>query len=241
MPSSTVAPSKYLLGTRVDGQWGGAVVDSATLTALRAAGQFPDMWHFRGGRAAAVQSMTDSYVLSTRAGDAGSDVWVDQAPDADGRLAWMYDKAVTGFSAVSRDQFYDDLENTLPALIIAGPGKNAVPFDPAVSFQQGAILPRRVLVPVEAFADVVPPKTVGSRTDVKTYSHWKDGVWTVIFERDRRTAQVDDHDLNPDLSMYSFAFSVHDDHAAGRWHFVSFPLTLGGTGSGAAIQARFNP
>lgn len=227
--------SKYLLNTRVDGQVGGATLPALDLDALKLALKFPDMWHFRGGRAAAVQSSTDAFVLDARRGDSGTDVFSTNNLDANGNPLWMYDKAVTGFSVVTREQFAADLGNTLPALVVDGPGKNAVPFDPAGTVPGGAILPRRVLKPVESLVD-----NGGSRTNVKTYSKWEAGTWTVIFERDRETTNPDDHALNPDQQNYSFAFAIHDDNVAGRWHFVSFPVTLGAETSNATIKAKFN-
>ena len=62
----------------------------------------------------------------------------------------------------------------------------------------------------------------------------------MIFERDRETTNPDDHALNPDQQNYSFAFAIHDDNVAGRWHFVSFPVTLGAETSNATIKAKFN-
>lgn len=174
-------------------------------------------------------------MLDERRGDSGTDVFSTNNLDASGNPLWMYDKAVTGFSVVSREQFADDLDNTLPALIVEGPGKNAVAFDPAETLPGGAILPRRVLKPVESLVDLG-----GSRTNVKTYSKWEAGTWTVIFERDRETTQADDHTLHPDQLNYSFAFAIHDDHTGGRWHFVSFPVTLGAESSSATIKAKFN-
>lgn len=227
--------SKYLLNTRVDGRVGGPTIPALDLDALKLALKFPDMWHFRGGRAAAVQSATDAYVLDARRGDSGTDVFSTNNLDANGNPLWMYDKAVTGFSMVTREQFAEDLGNTLPALVVDGPGKNAVPFDAAQTVPGGAILPRRVLKPVESLVD-----KGGSRTNVKTYSKWEAGTWTVVFERDRETTNADDHSLNPDQQNYSFAFAIHDDNVAGRWHFVSFPVTLGAEGSSATIKAKFN-
>ncbi|HDP90198.1 MAG TPA: hypothetical protein ENN42_09670 [Thioalkalivibrio sp.] len=223
MPGDTGA-SKYLLDV-----------------ADRAAGEFLDMWHFRGGRSAAVQSLTDGYVLASRAGDSGSDVFSTNALDLEGNPTWMYDAAIMGFNALPRDAWWNNLENA-PPLIIAGPNMNAAPFDPTVAFDDGAIIPRRVLVPVEAFADVDPPKTEGSRTDVKAYSKWtEDGTWTVIFERDLDTGDLEgDHFIALDVP-YTIAFAVHDDHAAGRWHHVSFPVTLGSDATGATIKAKLNP
>lgn len=50
--------SKYLLNSRIGGAAGAEKLSQAELDALKLALKFPDMWHFRGGRAAAVQSST---------------------------------------------------------------------------------------------------------------------------------------------------------------------------------------
>jgi len=36
---------------------------------------------------------------------------------------------------------------------------------------------------------------------------------------------------------YNFGFAIHDDHTAGRYHYVSFGYTLGLDNAGASINA----
>ena len=235
----------YLLSTRV-GDWGSDPVDQATIDALKLAGEFPDLWHYRAARTGPVQSTTDAYLLQTRGPDAldfgttGTNPFVqNEDPIGSGNIKWMYDDAVMGFNAWPRSEWNAEDQNA-PPLIIGGPNANAEPFDPGVDFEDGALIPKWALQPVE------PGVTGGSRADVKTYTTYAvdpdtgEGTWTVVFERARVTGNADDHDLNPDSEDYTFAFAVYDDHSNVRWHHVTFPVSLGTEGSGADIEAHYN-
>jgi hypothetical protein len=217
--------TKYLKISRVGGGGANDAVDDTAIAAYMNAGTFPDMWHFRGGRGAAVQTLTDGYVMSTRSSDSGAHPYATNSP-APGN--YMYDIDVMGFHALPGDEWADNMDNAPPLIV----GVNAVEFDGTVEFNEGDILPRRRLT--------VPGEPRDSRNDVTAYSSWKDGVWTVIMVRDRDTGHAQDHVLNPASVNYTFAFSIFEDHSGGRWHHVTFPVNLGTTGSGAIIQAAAN-
>jgi hypothetical protein len=223
--------TKYLKISRVAG--GGATDELTDISALQAAGQFPDMWHFRGARSAALQTLTDGYVLEKRASDSGAHPY---ATNTAGEGGWMYDAdwmeaeygvRANGFPA----ELWAELGDNAPPLIR---GVNAVEFDPTAAFTEGDIIPRRVLDASFA-AD-------NSRNDVAAYSSWEDGTWTVIFERDLVTGNADDHALDgiANNQTYTFAFSIFADHTGGRYHYVSFPTTIGMVGADADIEARGN-
>jgi hypothetical protein len=229
--SSTAGDRSYSVGTETN-----AEVTAGTVTG------FPDMWHWRGSRAAAVQTLTDGFVMASRASDAGANPWATNTAAAGNYMyddVWMAayitanypdytgEKAVNAFPAALWD---DELDNA-PALILDGVNANAVPFDAvAAGFVEGDILPRIRLTSLAS----------GSRNDVKTYSSWQDGTYTVIFQRLRDTGVNDDHVLDPDVENYSFAFSVFQSHTQHRWHHVTFPVTLGMEGGTATIKAKLN-
>ncbi len=242
-PVDEPATAKYLLsGTSANGTYDTSSESNADVLAGTTA-SFPDMWHFRGARSAIINTVTDGYVMDSRANDDGSNFYATQDPDeVTGELEWMYDPAwmadfiaehapdyegETNVSAIS-DDLWEALEQNAPTLVLEGPNANAVAFD-AAEVNEGDIIPRRILTPQD-----------NSRTDVNAYSAWEDGTWTVIFERARDTGNPDDHVLNPGAESYSFAFAAHQENTVHRWHHVTFPVTLGMEGSGADIEAKLN-
>ena len=72
-------------------------------------------------------------------------------------------------------------------------------------------------------------KASGARSTVKAFSNWDDGVYEVVFVRERKVSingeKTTDHVFEPD-SGQTFAFSIFDDHASNRGHYVTFPLGL---------------
>ncbi len=243
-PTDEPATSKYLLsGTSANGTYDTSsesntdVLDGTTTS-------FPDMWHFRGARSAIINTITDGYVMDSRANDAGDNFYATNDLSDDTSDRYMYDsewmaawieanfpdyEGETNVNALPAALWDEALENA-PTLVLEGPSMNAVAFDAVTAnFEEGDIIPRRILTPQD-----------NSRTDVNAYSAWEDGTWTVIFERARDTLNNDDHALNPDAENYSFAFAAHQENTVHRWHHVTFPVTLGMEGSGADIEAKQN-
>jgi len=70
-------------------------------------------------------------------------------------------------------------------------------------------------------------------TDAK--GELKGDTWTVNFTR-KLTGGEGDVKLEPGKA-YNFGFAIHDDHTAGRYHYVSFGYTLGLDNSKADINA----
>ena len=230
------------------GQYGVSTGDSAANDAEKAAGAFPDMRHWRGGRSAGVQSLTDGYVIGNRASDSGSHNYTDNsfAEDANG---WMYDAEwMADFIAENFPGYVGETEvnafpgalwdaalQNAPHLIVAGAGANAVPFEADAAFPEGSIIPSRFLTPPSELA-----ANGGSRNDVHAVSGWEDGRWTVIFERALDTGNGDDHEINFAADSYTFGFAAFQDHTQHRWHHVTFPVTLGMEGTWSDIRAKFN-
>jgi hypothetical protein len=218
---------KYLLISRD----GAGPKTAAELAEMRANGDFLDLWQFRAARGAPVYTPSDDYVLHYRLHDIGGvHAFFDQMP---GDMRWMYDGNMLGFNAIPMDEYEQRIAAT--PLISEGPYKNAVPYDPAAKFEEGDILPRRVLRTAS-----------GNRGDVTVYSHWENDTWTVIFKRALVTANSSGPNATDkalDLAggkTYTLGFGVFDDFTTSRRHYVTFPLTLGSEATGAAIRARAN-
>jgi len=61
-------------------------------------------------------------------------------------------------------------------------------------------------------------------------------VWTVTWTRPLDTGQPEDDKILREGETYNVGLAVHDDNVTTRFHFVSFPLTLG-IGAEADIEA----
>jgi hypothetical protein len=203
--------TKYLLNSRnVDesdepGAWD-AVKSEDELEALFHSGQFLDMWMWRGSRGGALGYADDIYIFDSRHGDDGTSMFYSQSPPFD----FMFDESVTGFNAIPGDRF-EEFVGDFPLV----PGVNAVEFDPDIEFQEGDIIPRRVLRDPD-----------GSRADILANSWWEDGRWVVVMRRALDTGNPDDHVLEP-RRTYFLGLAVFDDHVGNRYHHVSFPVTIG--------------
>lgn len=212
----------YLLLTREpgaehepDGAWA-QVRPSAEVEGLFEEGKFLDLWQFRGGRSAPMQSASNDHILEYRwSGRTGVNSWFNQDP-TDGqyqRSDWMYDPQATGWNAIHLHDFEDQIEDT--PLITEGPRTNAVPFDPDADFQEGDMIPRRIL-----------REATGSRDAVDAYGMWVDGRWTVTFVRELDTGNPDDK-VFQEGRVHTLGFGIFDDHVSNRRHHVTFPITLG--------------
>lgn len=208
--------TKYLPMTRNRlGQWDD-MAPEGVLRKLRDAGYFLDLWHWRAGRSNPVGQADDQHVGTGRDGDAGSSSY---ATNWDGDLKQprvMFDVASAGYRAlkwddvtggrISQDQTYALIQGV------------AVPFDPNAGWQNGDVLPRRILRP-----------GAKSRGDIRVVGQgrWTDGYWDVTLSRALDTGHPEDDKILKDHGSYDVAFAIHRNATGGRWHYVSLPRTLG--------------
>lgn len=104
---------------------------------------------------------------------------------------------------------------------------SAVPFDPNAGWQNGDVLPRRII-----------KSGCGSRSDIKVVgqSGWVDGYWDVTLARAGHGQSPQDDKNLRDHGTYNVAFAIHRDATGGRWHYVSLPQRLG-----LAMRATSSP
>ncbi|MFN4130045.1 MAG: ethylbenzene dehydrogenase-related protein [Paracoccaceae bacterium] len=208
--------TKYLPATRNRlGKWDDMAADS-DLMKLREAGYFLDLWHWRAGRSNPVGEADDQNVGTGRDGDKGSSSY---STNWDGDLKQpkvMFDATTAGYRSlrwdevtggtISQDQTY--------ALIQTA----AVPFDPNAGWQNGDVLPRRIIRPgTESRGDI----------RVEGQGRWADGYWDVTLARALDTGNPQDDKILKDHGSYDVAFAIHRNATGGRWHYVSLPRTLG--------------
>jgi hypothetical protein len=219
---------KYLPATRRDINDWSSVVPEEELTALRKAGYFLDLWHWRAHRSNPIDVSDDEHVFQIRSGDAGRGPFTDNWDPEKNQPRFMLDPEKTGRRALrwedltQRKLGFDDVyfisESTAKA------------FDASHQWQEGDTIPRRLLRPGD-----------GSHGDIKVLgkARWWDGYWDVALVRAMDTGHPMDDKILVDKHVYNLAFAVHRDATGSRWHYVSLPVTLGLGRDAALVAARF--
>jgi hypothetical protein len=219
---------KYLPATRSNINDWASVVPEEQLAALRKAGYFLDLWHWRAHRSNPIDASDDQYVFELRAGDAGRGPFADNWDPEKRQPRLMLDPDKTGRRALSWDDLknrklgFDDLYFITEA--------TAVAFDASYAWKDGDTIPRRLLRPGD-----------GSHGNIKVAgkARWQDGYWDVTLTRAMDTGSPADDKIFVDRRVYNLAFAVHRDALGSRWHYVSLPVTLGLGRDADLTAARF--
>jgi hypothetical protein len=220
---------KYLPATRSNINDWKSVVPEEQLAALRKAGYFLDLWHWRAHRSNPIDASDDQYVFELRGSDAGRGPFADNWDPQKQQPRLMLDPDKTGRRALNWDDLiqrklgFDDVYFISEA--------NSVPFDAAHAWKNGDTIPRRLLRATE-----------GSRGDIKVAgkARWKDGYWDVTLVRAMDTGNPANDKIMVDKRVYNIAFAVHRDALGSRWHYVSLPFTLGLGRDAEIVAARFD-
>jgi hypothetical protein len=185
-------------------------------------GQFLDLMQWRGHRSNAVGMADDGFVLQYRLFDEGKNPFSSNIDSATKAPKYMFDEAKVGLKSLTESDISD---LSKPYAIIRE--ENAVPFDPGAGWSKGDILPGIVVSREDA---------TGSAADNSMATGtWEDSMWTVAWTRPLDTGNADDKAMQ-EGKVYNVGVAVHDDNVTTRFHFVSFPFTLG-IGAEADIQA----
>lgn len=183
---------------------------------LKAEGQFVDLMQWRSARSAPTNSADDGYVFEYRLNDKGTTVFTWNFDKKSGLPKYMYDKSVTGFYALNREDFNDLSKNI--AMI---EGVNIMLYD-ASKIEEGQYLQGRL-----------NRQGAGSAADNnEILSSWEDGKYTVIFKRKLNTGNPEDDKIMKLGGTYDFNIAIHDGQTTTRFHYVTFPFTVG-IGDGA--------
>jgi len=215
---------KYLASTRTDAaaSWD-KTKSREEIDKIKAAGGFLDLMQWRAARSGPVGMADDGYVLEYRNFDEGKNPFSWNIDRKTMTPLHMFDAAKVGAKALRAE----DIGNAAkPAAIIKE--TNAVPFDPNAGWKEGDILPGRLL----------------SRTDAKgsaadndaAFGTWKDGTYTLVWRRKLDSGHPADDKIMKVGGKYTVGLAVHDDNVTTRFHYVSFPRTLG-IGVDADIRA----
>jgi hypothetical protein len=216
---------KYLPATRSNINDWASVVPETELAALRKAGYFLDLWHWRAHRSNPIDVSDDEYVFEVRGGDAGRGPFADNWDSEKNQPRFMLDPDKTGRRALRWDDLmqrklgFDDVYYISETI--------AKPFEANFAWTDGDTIPRRLLRPGD-----------GSHGDIKVTgkARWTARYWDVTLNRAMDTGDPMDDKIMVDKRIYNVAFAVHRDATGSRWHYVSLPFTLG-LGRDAEIAA----
>ena len=215
---------KYLPASRNDpaaAAWDDTKAEDE-IAALKEMGQFLELMQWRGHRSNPVAMADDGYVLEYRLFDEGKNPFGSNMDSGTNAPKFMFDEAEAGFKALSEA---DIGELTEPYALIRE--ENAVPYDPDAGWREGDILPGLILSREDASGSAADNDNV--------VGTWEHGMWTVTWTRPLDTGHADDKALK-EGEAYSVGVAVHDNNVTTRFHFVSFPFTLG-IGTEADIEA----
>jgi hypothetical protein len=220
---------KHLPETRQDINDWRSVVPEDQLAALRKAGYFLDLWHWRAHRSNPIDASDDQYVFEARYGDGGRGPFTNNWDPQKQQPQFMFDPQKTDRRALN----WDDLTNRKLGFddVYYLTEDTAAPFDAAYACKEGATIPRRLLRRGER-----------SRSDIKVAgkARWKDGYWDVTLRRAMDTGHPADDKIMVDKRIYNVAFAVHRDALGSRWHNVSLPVTLGLGRDAELMAVRFD-
>lgn len=206
---------KYLALTRTDenASWD-KTKPKDEIARLKAAGVFLDLMQWRANRSGPVAMADDGYVLEYRNFDDGRNPFSWNVDRRTMTPLFMFDAAKVGARALR----VEDIGNPMkPGSIIKG--ENAVAFDPNAGWQEGDILPGRLLSRNDARGSAADNNAV--------YGVWKDSTYTLVWRRKLDTGHPGDDKVMKVGGQYTISFAIHDDNVTTRFHHVSFPMTLG--------------
>jgi hypothetical protein len=205
---------KYIPDSRTDGSSWDKVKSAEEVAELKSQGRFLDLMQWRGHRSNPVGMSDDGYVLEYRLFDEGTNPFSWNVDRSTMTPKFMFDADKAGSKSITLDDIGDP---SRPVAIIRE--QNAVPYDPDAGWEKGDVLPGRLLSRVDA---------EGSAADNDaSEGTWEDGTWTLTWSRPLDTGHPEDDKILEVGGVYDVSFAIHDDNVTTRFHFVSFPMTLG--------------
>ncbi|MEX2356323.1 MAG: ethylbenzene dehydrogenase-related protein [Thermaerobacterales bacterium] len=205
---------KFLPDTRTNPHDWRTLKSEEELQALQEAGYFLDLWHWRAHRSNPIGFADDQHISWYRLGDDGRGAYTTNWDGDAATPAFMFDPAQTGQHAMrwdrvlNREYGQDDFYYLSEEI--------AVPFDPDHGWQEGDVIPRRLL-----------REPTGSRGSIFANGIWQEGQWNLDLVRALDTGSPLDDKALQDKGIYNVAFAVHRSATGSRWHYISFPFSLG--------------
>jgi hypothetical protein len=213
---------KWLPETRTNPHDWKTVKPEEELLDLQRAGYFLDLWQWRSHRSNPIGFSDDQYILDYRWSDEGVGMYTTNWDVENDRPQYMFDPEKTGQFTMEWDKVqrreYAQQDYLRYALVIGDDHiqGNAVPFDPDRDWKTGDVIPRRLL-----------RTPSGSRGTIRSNGIYRDGAWHVDLWRALDSGYPLDDKILHHKGKYQIAFSAHICATGSRWHYISFPMTLG--------------
>jgi hypothetical protein len=213
---------KWLPETRSDPHDWRTVKPEEDLLALQRAGYFLDLWQWRSHRSNPIGFADDQYILDYRWSDEGTGMYTTNWDAQAQHPNYMFDPEKTGQIAIPWEKLRErgvPQQDYLRYALVLGNGEiqgNAVAFDPGREWKAGDAIPRRLL-----------RAPSGSRGTIRANGIFRDGAWHVDLWRELDTGHPLDDKILHHKGQYQIAFAAHIRATGSRWHYISFPLTLG--------------
>ncbi len=175
---------------------------------------FTDLMQWRAHRSQPIGMADDGYVFEYRLTDAGKNLFSKNWDKSLKQPKYMFDKSKLDYKSRTLAQIRDLSQ---PSSLVVG--ENAVKFDGNANWKKGDMVP-------EYYLNQAMSK--GSAADNKNVSaQWKDGYWTLQWQRKMDTGHPLDDKIMKVGSAYTFGLAIHDDNITTRGHHVSFPIKIG--------------
>lgn len=226
---------KWLPETREDQNDWETVRSLEDLQTLKSAGYFLDLWQWRAHRSNPIGWSDDQYISDYRWSDKGKGPYTTNWNKEKNQPKYMFDPKKTDQYAMQWEKVLNQeytQDDYLHYALILGNGKiggNAIRFDPNHSWQKGDVIPRRILR--------LPGQSHG---DIKANGIYRNGHWLVDLWRALDTRHPKDDKILKDRGIYQIAFAAHIRATGSRWHYVSFPMTLGLERKSDILAHRFH-
>ena len=190
-------------------------LDDDELAELAEAGYFLDLWHWRSHRSNPIGFSDAQHVLDHRLSDSGDGPYETNWDDDLDQPLFMFDPEVTGQHAMDWDRL-QDLGYTQDDWYYLAEDVNVVAYDPDHDWQEGDVLPRRVLTePTESRGQIFAQGVVD------------DGEWNLELTRALDTGYPTEDKILEEHGLYAAAFAVHANATANRWHYTGMPISVG--------------
>lgn len=184
------------------------------IAAMQERGEFLDLWQWRAHRSNPIGYADNTYVLHYRLSSEGRGMYTDNQANELQQPAFMFYKEKTGLTALSWDALINREYSQDDWYYLNE--ENAVPFAAEHEWQEGDVLPFRLL-----------REPNGPRGAIRANGNYADGYWRVTLERSLASPNpLDSKALQPG-EIYYVAFAVHQGGVGARHHDVSLPHSLG--------------
>ena len=198
-------------------------------------GVFLDLWHWRAHRSEPIGYSDNQYVFEHRNASPGTGPYRTNWDDDADQPAFMLDPDVEGAPALDWDLIQDQDYGWDDQGFVIAEDVNAVAFDPDHQWEEGDVIPRRLLQTPDGSRGAITADSELVRDGDS--DGWR---WQVELTRPLDTGEpTADKAFRPGRT-YDAAIAVHRLATGSRWHFVTLPFSIGIDIPGDVTASRFD-